>query len=131
MLLKLLQCASLPVEILTLTWERAVWIWFKVFGNVLALGIEWGSLSTEVIDKHYNLFTLEEVNGLSGDNQRRKEAVNSALKRAPQGVLHAFYQSLRATQTCSGATQHASIAELIEKESEFACSHTMGFKLVS
>ena len=97
-------------------------IWFKVFGNVLVCGIEWGSLSTELIDKHYSLFTPEEVNGLSGDNQRRKEAVNSALKRAPQDVLLAFYQSLCVTQTCGGATQHASIAELIEKESEFTCS---------
>ena len=51
-----------------------------------------------------------------------KQAVNSAVKRNPQSVLHAVYKSLLDTQTCGGAPHHVSVAEEIQKEGECACT---------
>ena len=85
----------------------------------LFLGIEWNSLSAELVDKHCSLFELDEVAKLSSDVNGKKEAVTSAMDRDAPRILHAFYQSLSATTTCGGATQHASIAEEIQRESEF------------
>lgn len=67
------------------------------------------------------MFTLKEIEELSGDKHSSEEAVKSALKRNAQKVLHAFYQSLQDTSDCNGATEHASIAEEIEKQSECDC----------
>ena len=113
-------CSSLA-EILTLTWEQAQLVWYKVSGKGLLHGIEWSSLSAELFDKHSTLFTADEAAGLSGDDHHRKEAVRVAMKRNPQSVLHAIYKSLWDTRGCGGALQHASIAQEIEKHSECAC----------
>ena len=106
---------------LTLTREQALLIWFKVTGKGLLRGIEWNSLSAELLDKHSTLFTTDEAAGLSGDEHHRKEAVIRAMKRDPQSVLHAIYKSLWDTRDCGGALQHASIAQEIEKYSKCAC----------
>ena len=82
-------------------------------------GIEWHSLSAELVDKHCSLFELDEVAKLCSDKSGRKEAVTTAINRDAPRVLHAFYLSLCATTTRGGATQHASIAEEIQRESEF------------
>ena len=116
MLLKLFYPST---EILTLTQEKAARIWYKMCLKHLFHGIEWNSLSSELVDKHCSLFELDEVAKLNSDINGRKEAVTSAMGRDAPRVLHAFYQSLCATTTCGGATQHASIAEEIQRESEF------------
>ena len=84
--------------------------------------IEWGSLSGELVNSHHSLFTIDEVAKLSSGKPCSKEAVESAINRNPPRVLHAFYKSLCATQTCGGAGQHAIIAREIRNESECACS---------
>ena len=109
-------------EMLFLTREQAQLIWYKVSGRGLLRGIEWKSLSAELLDKHYSLFSTDEAAVLTGDEDHRKESVTSAIKRLPQDVLHAFYRSLWDTRGCNGALQHASIAKEIEKQSECACS---------
>ena len=121
-LLKLLKRFSPSTEILTLTQDKAALIWYQMCHKHLFRGIEWNSLSAELVDKHCSLFELEEVAKLSSDINGKKEAVTSAMERDAPRVLHAFYQSVCATKTCGGATQHASIAEEIQKRSEFACS---------
>ena len=90
-------------------------------GKGLFRGIEWSSLSAELFDKHSTLFTPDEAAGLSGDGHHRKKAVEGAMKRNPQSVLHAFYKSLWDTRDCGGALQHASIAQEMEKHSKCAC----------
>lgn len=90
-------------------------------GKGLLRAIEWISLSGELLDKHSTLFSTDEVAELSSDDQHRKEAVNSAMKRIPQRVLHAFYKSLWDTRDCGGALHHAGIAKEIKKQSECAC----------
>ena len=121
-LLKLLKCFSPSTEILALTQDKAARIWYQMSHKPLFHGIEWNSLSAELVDKHCSLFELNEVAKLSSDINARNEAVTSAIGRDAPRVLHAVYQSLCATTTCGGATQHASIAEEIQKRSEFACS---------
>ena len=111
---------SPSTEILTLNQDKAARIWYKMSHKPLFHGIEWNSLSAELVDKHCSLFELDEVAKLSSDKNGRKEAVTTAIDRDAPRLLHAFYQSLCATKTCGGATQHASIAE--EIQSEFACS---------
>ena len=117
----MLKFACLFAEILTLTEERSLLIWFKL-QRPLFKSIEWSSLSAEIVDKHHSLFTPDELAELSNGKPESKEAVTSALKRNPLSVLHAFYKSLWETQGCGGATQHARIAEEIQKESEYAFS---------
>ena len=103
---------------LTLTRERALLIWYKVSGEDLFRRIEWSSLCDVLLVKHSSFFTPDERDELSGDKRSSKEAVNDAMKRSPQSVLHAFYQSLRDTRDRAGAIQHASIAEEIKNQSE-------------
>ena len=110
------------VEILTLTGDKSLLIWYRLRGKSLIKGIEWGSVSTELVDKHFSLFAEDELNALTADKPQFKEIVTSALRRNPQAVLFALYKSLLDTQDCGGAAQHASIAEEIQKESECACS---------
>ena len=93
-------------------------IWYKMCHKEMFRGIEWGSLSGELVCSHHSLFTIDEVAKLSSGKPCSKEAVESAMKRNPPRVLHAFYKSLCATQTCGGAAQHAIIARVIQKESE-------------
>ena len=121
-LLKLLKFASPSAELLYLTGERALLIWYKMCGKDVFHSIEWGSLSAELVDKHHSLFTRDEMTELSAGKRGSREAINSAIRRTAQSVLHAFYKSLCDTQTCGGAAQHASIAEEIRKESECVCS---------
>lgn len=121
-LLKLLKFASLSAELLLLSEEQGLLIWFKIGVKDLFRSIEWGSLSAELVDKHYSLFTRDEMAELSAGKPSSREAINNAIRRTPRSVLHAFYKSLCDTQTCGGAAQHASIAEEIRKESECACS---------
>lgn len=104
-----------------MTKGRASRIWYKIRSNTLFSSIEWGSLSVELVNKHNGLFTRDEMAELSDGMPCYKEAVDSAMKRTPQSVLHAFYKSLLDTQHCGGASQHAAIAEEIEKESECEC----------
>ena len=118
-LLKLLKFASLSAE---LTNEKALLIWYKMCRKEIFRSIEWGSLSTELVDNYHSLFTIAEVAKLSGGKPSSEEAVNSAMKRNPTSVLHAFYKSLCDTQTGGGASQHAIIAEEIQKEGECVCS---------
>ena len=106
---------------LTLTREQALLIWYKVSGQDLFRSIEWGSLCDLLLVKHSSFFTPDERDELSGDKHSSREAVNNAMKRSPQSVLHAFNQSLRDTCDRGGAIQHASIAEEIEKQSECEC----------
>ena len=114
--------ASRSTELLYLTGDRALRIWYKTCRKDVFDSIEWGSLSAELVDKHISLFTRDEMTELSAGKQGSREAITSAIRRTPQSVLHAFYKSLCDTQTCGGASQHASIAEEIRKESECACS---------
>ena len=79
-------------------------------------------MSAKLVDKHYGWFNIDELEKLNDRKPYSKEAVASAMKRNAPGVLHAFYLSLCATKSCGGAIQHASIAEEIQKESEFICS---------
>ena len=116
--------ASPSAELLYLPGDRALLIWFKMRGKDVFHSIEWGSLSAELIDKHHSLFTHDEMTELSAGKCGSSEAINSAIRRTPQSVLHAFYKSLGDTQTRGGATEHASIAEEIRKESEYACSYS-------
>ena len=112
-------------EILDLAHDWASTIWFKILCNDKFRGIEWGSLSSELVTTHHHCFNIDELEKLSDGKPYSKDALTSALKRNAPGVLHAFYQSLCATQKCGGAGQHASIAADIQKESECACScHT-------
>ena len=96
----------------------ALRVWYKICQSDVFHGIEWHSLSRELVKTHDSLFMLEEVEKLSDQKLSSEEAVTSAVKRDAPRVLHAVYQSLCATQTCYGAGQHASIAEEIQKESE-------------
>ena len=121
-LLKLLKFASLSAELRTVPNEKALLIWYKMCRKEIFRSIEWGSLSTELVDNYHSLFTIAEVAKLSGGKPSSEEAVNSAMKRTPQSVLHAFYKSLCDTQTGGGASQHAIIAEEIQKEGECVCS---------
>ena len=110
------------VEILTLTGERILLIWYRLRNKPLLKSIEWSSLSAELVGKHFSLFTNVELDALTADNTPQfKDIVTSALRRNPQAVLFALYKSLLDTQGCGGAAQHASIAEEIQKESECAC----------
>ena len=99
-----------------MTEDRTSYIWNKI--RALFQSIEWSSLSAELVDKHFSLFTRDELAELSDGTPCYKEAVGSAMSRAPQSVLHAVYKSLLDTKHCGGATQHAVIAEKIERESE-------------
>ena len=110
--------------ILALTQGRALLIWYKICSKDIVHGIEWHSFSAELVDKHHGWF--DESNELEklavGEScKERQDAVTHAVKRNAPRVLRAVYQSLCATQFCGGAAQHASIAEKIQKESEFMC----------
>ena len=105
-----------------MTGDKASVIWCKIRSKTLFASIEWGCLSSDLVDKHSSLFTRDELDKLSDGKPCCKEAVNSAMNRAPQNVLNAFYKSLLDTQHCGGATQHAVIAEEIKKESEWECA---------
>ena len=112
-------------EILDLAHDWASTIWFKILCNDKFRGIEWGSLSSELVTTHHKWFNIDELAKLSDGKPYSKDALTSAVQRNAPGVLCAFYQSLCATQNCGGAGQHASIAADIQKESECACScHT-------
>lgn len=114
---------------LTLTKEQALLIWFVVYGKGLFRSIEWDSLCEVLRDEHSSLFTLKEIEELSGDECSSKEAVESALRRSTQAVLHAFYQSLQDTRDCGRGSQHASIAEEIEilSECDYYCIYLQIF----
>ena len=74
---------------------------------------------------HHKWFNKEELSKVSECNSSNscKEAINTALERNPQDVLHAFYKSLCATQGCGGATLHdvvAGVVVKIMKDGEYA-----------
>ena len=72
----------------------------------------------EPVDKHNNCFNLNELKKLYEGKPCSKDAVTSPVKSNAPGFLHAFHQSLCATQNCGVANQHASIAAEIQKEGE-------------
>ena len=117
-LLKLLKCVSPSAELLTLSVDWALRIWYKISGRDTFRRIEWNCLSSELLNSHHCLFGTDDTEKLTAANGR--EAVNSAIKRNPQSVLHAVYKSLLDTQTCGGAIHHVSVAEEIQNESECA-----------
>ena len=121
----LLKLVYPSAEILGLAHSLASSIWFRILCNDKFHGIEWDSLSKELVNTHHDWFNIDEIAKLSDLKPYSKDALSSAVKRNAPEVLHAFYQSLCATQSCGGAAQHASIAADIQKESECACcSHT-------
>ena len=123
-LLLLLTLVSPSVEILALTQGRALLIWYKICSKDIVHGIEWHSFAAELVDKHHGWFDVNnELDKLAAGEscKERQDAVTSAVKRNAPRVLRAVYQSLCATQFRGGAAQHASIAEKIQKESEFVC----------
>ena len=108
-------------EILALSPEKALLIWYKIGTKDTFRRIEWGSLSAELVGEHACWFTLDEQDKLFGGMPHCKEAINSAIKRNPPDVLHAIYKSLWNTQTHGGAPQHVNIVEQIQEEGECAC----------
>ena len=119
-LLKLLKCVSPSAELLTLSADWALRIWFVITGRDTFRRIEWDCLSSELLNSHHCLFATIETEKLTAGMPNCKQAVNSAVKRNPQSVLHAVYKSLLDTQTCGGAIHHVSVAEEIQNESECA-----------
>ena len=123
-LLQLLTLVSPTAVILSLTPGRALLIWYKICSKDIVHGIEWHSFSAELVDKHHGWFDVNnELDKLAAGKscEERQDAVTNAVKRNAPRVLYAIYQSLCATQFHGGAAQHASIAEKIQKESEFMC----------
>ena len=77
-------------------------------------GIEYESLSANLISEHDRLFNESEKGKLHGTEINWRacaDVVEGAMKRNPIKVLCAFYKALIDTKDSSGATQHATIAE--------------------
>lgn len=93
-----------------------------ITGREIFRNIEWNCLSSELLSSHHCLFATIETEKLTAGMPSCKQAVDSAVRRTPQSVLHAVYKSLLDTQTCGGAIHHVSVAEEIQKEGECACT---------
>ena len=119
-LLKLPKFVPPSAEMLTLSVDRTLRLWYKITGKDIFRHIEWDCLSSELLNSHQCLFTTAESATLTAGNCR--DAVNSAVKRNPQSVLHAVYKSLLDTQACGGAIEHLSVAEEIQKGGECTCT---------
>ena len=120
-LLKLQKIVPPSAEMLTLSIDRALRIWYKITGRETFRGIEWNCLSAELLNSHHCLFATNESEQLAAGMPNCKQAVDSAVRRTPQSVLHAVYKSLLDTRTCGGAIDHVSVAGEIQKEGECSC----------
>ena len=77
-------------------------------------GIEYESLSANLISEHGLLFNYSEKGKLHGTETNWRicvDVVEGAMTRNPIKVLCAFYKALMNTRDSGGAAQHARIAE--------------------
>ena len=77
-------------EILDLAHGWASKIWFRILCNDKFRGIEWDSLSSELVTTHHHWFNNEELAKLSDRKPYSKDALTNAVTRNAPGVLHAF-----------------------------------------
>ena len=120
-LLKLQTFVPPSAELLTLSVDRALLIWYKITSRDIFRCIEWNCLSAELLNSHHCLFATNESEQLAAGMPSCKQAVDSAVRKTPQSVLHAIYKSLLDTRTCGGAIYHVSVAGEIQKEGECSC----------